>query len=50
LRDDLQPRETWFTHIHCEIMHAREDAKLPKGVRIAYDGLKLRWNDGEKSE
>jgi phosphoribosyl 1,2-cyclic phosphate phosphodiesterase len=45
LRDVLQPRETWFTHIQCEIMHAREEAKLPADVRIAYDGLKLRWQD-----
>lgn len=38
-------RQTWLTHIACEIMHAREDAKLPEGVNIAYDGLKIRWND-----
>jgi phosphoribosyl 1,2-cyclic phosphate phosphodiesterase len=33
--------QTWFTHIQCEILHAREEAKLPEDVRIAYDGLKL---------
>ena len=36
-------RQTWFTHIMCEILHAREEAKLPKGVNIAYDGLRLHW-------
>ena len=43
LADELKPRQTWFTHIQCEIMHAREEPKLPSGVKIAYDGLKLRW-------
>ncbi|MEI6536574.1 MAG: MBL fold metallo-hydrolase [Verrucomicrobiaceae bacterium] len=38
-------RQTWFTHIQCEIMHGREEQKLPEGVRIAYDGLRLAWND-----
>jgi len=40
---ELQPRQTWFTHIQCEIMHAVEDPKLPAGVNIAYDGLQLSW-------
>lgn len=39
-------RRTWLTHIQCEILHGRDEAGLPEGVRIAYDGLKLRWNDG----
>jgi phosphoribosyl 1,2-cyclic phosphate phosphodiesterase len=39
----VKPRQTWFTHIQCEIMHAREEPKLPQGVNIAYDGLKLSW-------
>lgn len=39
----VQPRQTWFTHIQCEIMHAVEEPKLPRGVNIAYDGLKLEW-------
>ena len=41
---EIQPRQTWFTHIQCEIMHAVEDPKLPPGVNIAYDGLKLEWD------
>jgi len=41
----LKPRQTWFTHLQCEIMHAVEDPKLPPGVNLAFDGLQLRWND-----
>ncbi len=40
---DLQPRQTWFTHIQCEIMHAVENPKLPAGVQLAYDDLQLEW-------
>jgi len=43
VRDQLRPRQTWFTHLQCEIMHARDEPELPPGVRIAYDGLKLDW-------
>lgn len=39
--DVLHPKSTWFTHIADEIMHSVDDPKLPKGVRIAYDGLRL---------
>lgn len=42
---DVGARQTWFTHIQCEIMHAREEQKLPDGVKIAYDGLRLTWKD-----
>ena len=38
---ELEPRETWFTHIAHEVLHAREGARLPEGVQIAYDGLVL---------
>ncbi len=43
LQQLLKPRQTWFTHLQCEIMHAIEDPKLPAGVHLAYDGLKLAW-------
>lgn len=39
----VAPRQTWFTHIQCEILHERDEQKLPPDVRIAYDGLKLEW-------
>lgn len=37
-----QPEQTWLTHIADEIDHATVEAGLPRGVRIAYDGLKLK--------
>ncbi len=40
---ELQPRQTWFTHLSCEVMHARDEPGLPAGVNLAYDGLKLEW-------
>lgn len=43
LSAEVKPRQTWLTHIACEIKHEREDEKLPKGVNIAYDGLRLHW-------
>lgn len=41
--DKLKPRETFFTHFQCEIMHARDEPKMPLNVRFAYDGMRLRW-------
>ena len=35
-------RETWFTHMTHDIVHADLDAKLPEGMALAYDGLVLR--------
>ena len=43
LCSQLRPRQTWLTHMTCEIMHARDEPSLPEGVRLAYDGLKLHW-------
>ncbi len=42
-REVVAPRQTWFTHIQCEILHERDEKNLPSDVRIAYDGLKLEW-------
>ncbi len=42
-REKVGPRQTWFTHLQCEIRHEPEEKKLPQDVRIAYDGLKLQW-------
>ncbi len=33
--------QTWLVHIAHEILHAREDAELPEGISLAYDGLVL---------
>ena len=38
---EISARETWLTHIAHEVSHAHEESKLPSGIRIAYDGLKL---------
>lgn len=39
---ELGVGETWFTHICHELPHAETEAMLPPGVRMAYDGLKIR--------
>jgi len=39
--EEIAPGETWFTHMAHEVVHAREEAKLPEGIRFAYDGLKF---------
>ena len=36
---DLQVKQGYITHIAHEILHARDDVKMPEGVRLAYDGL-----------
>ncbi len=41
VRDEVKPARTYFTHIADQILHAREEPLLPKGVFIAYDGLQL---------
>lgn len=43
LHEQVRPRETWLTHIMCEILHARDEPSLPPGVHLAYDGLRLSW-------
>jgi len=37
----LKPRRTFFTHLSHDLEHARVEADLPPGVRLAYDGLTL---------
>lgn len=32
-------RDTWFTHISHELGHAETNARMPKGMALAYDGL-----------
>lgn len=39
----VQARRTFFTHMQCEILHARDEATLPPEIRVAYDGLQLSW-------
>jgi phosphoribosyl 1,2-cyclic phosphate phosphodiesterase len=37
----IRPEETYFTHI-CHDLPQSAESRLPAGVHIAYDGLKLR--------
>jgi phosphoribosyl 1,2-cyclic phosphate phosphodiesterase len=38
---ESEAREAWLTHLGHENEHARLDAELPAGVRVAWDGLRL---------
>ncbi len=37
----IRPRRTFFVHMCHDVMHADFEARLPEGVRLAYDGLKV---------
>jgi phosphoribosyl 1,2-cyclic phosphate phosphodiesterase len=39
LVEELKPRRAWFTHICHDLSHEETNAKLPRHVRLAYDGL-----------
>ncbi len=39
--DALKPRRAFFTHISHDLLHAVAESRLPKNVRIAYDGLEI---------
>ncbi len=39
---ELRPRRTYFTHMSHGVLHARDEATLPEGVRFACDGLRVR--------
>lgn len=41
-------KETWLIHLTHEVSHVEHDARLPEGVRLAYDGLRLVFD--EKAE
>jgi phosphoribosyl 1,2-cyclic phosphate phosphodiesterase len=38
---ELKPKRAWFTHICHDLGHVETNARLPEGVRLAYDGLKF---------
>ena len=38
---ELEPKRAWFTHICHDLGHQQANAKLPKEVRLSYDGLKF---------
>lgn len=37
----VAPRQAWLTHLSHEVGHADQDARLPDGVHLAYDGLRV---------
>lgn len=37
----LRPRTAWLTHICHDLPHAATNARLPAGVQLAYDGLRV---------
>jgi len=37
----LRPKQTYFTHIAHELDHEATNAKLPRNMQLAYDGLRL---------
>jgi phosphoribosyl 1,2-cyclic phosphate phosphodiesterase len=37
----LRPKRTIFTHIAHELGHRRTSAKLPPGMELGYDGLRI---------
>ena len=41
LLNELKPERAWFTHICHDLGHEAANAKLPRGVQLAYDGLKF---------
>jgi len=38
----LRPAKTYLTHMTHDINHDKMNAKLPKGIELAYDGLTLK--------
>jgi phosphoribosyl 1,2-cyclic phosphate phosphodiesterase len=41
LSDELRPRRTLMTHLSHRLEHVATNARLPEGVELAYDGLRL---------
>lgn len=40
--EQVQPGQTWFTHLCHDLLHAEVERTLPQNVRIAYDGLIIK--------
>ena len=43
LVEQLKPRRAFFTHMSHELDHAATEATLPTHIRLAYDGLQIRF-------
>jgi phosphoribosyl 1,2-cyclic phosphate phosphodiesterase len=50
--EELKPRRTFLTHLGHEFdyNHWMKKGRLPKGVSLAYDGLKIRVRDPESAK
>jgi phosphoribosyl 1,2-cyclic phosphate phosphodiesterase len=42
----VKPRQTYFTHISHSLEHEATNARLPAGVELAYDGLRIPYSAG----
>ena len=38
-------KETWLIHLAHEVLHAEVEERLPDGIRLAYDGLRLVFDE-----
>jgi phosphoribosyl 1,2-cyclic phosphate phosphodiesterase len=41
--DRLKPERAYLTHVSHELEHEATNARLPKGVELAYDGLRFEF-------
>jgi phosphoribosyl 1,2-cyclic phosphate phosphodiesterase len=42
LAKELSPKMTYLTHMNHDVLHAEAEEKLPKNVRLAFDGLQIK--------
>ena len=38
----IKPAQTFITHMSCDIDYEADSANLPEGVKLSYDGMKIR--------
>jgi len=41
--EKLRPRRAFFTHMSHDLDHAATEAALPPHIRLAYDGLQIKF-------
>ncbi|WP_231930517.1 MBL fold metallo-hydrolase [Botrimarina hoheduenensis] len=41
LAEELQPKQTYFTHMAHDLEHEATNARLPASMQLAYDGLRI---------
>ena len=40
--DEIAPRRGYFVHMCHDVKHAEFEARLPRRIRLTYDGMKIR--------